>query len=123
MDKWKFTCVGCGEKEDVVCNNCKRNLFTGRKKGDYMWLECDHCKYENDQMSHACSFTPAFDSIDKYRPEEIHKQATTDFNANRDFFFNVGSEEHLNQSKFKNVFLPIIIFLILQISYVIYIWD
>ena len=33
MDKWKFTCVGCGEKEDVVCNNCKRNLFTGRKKG------------------------------------------------------------------------------------------
>jgi hypothetical protein len=106
MDRWKFTCVGCGTKMDVVCNNCESRLFTGLKQGDYMWLECDHCKYENDQMSHACSFTPAFDSIDKYRPEEIHKQATTDFNANRDFFFNVGSEKHLNH------FLPMIIFLI-----------
>ena len=106
MDKWKFTCVGCGEKEDVICNNCKRNLFTGRKKGDYMWLECDHCKYENDEMLHICSYTSAFDTIDKYRPEVIHKQAITDINANRDFFFNVGSEKHLNH------FLPMIIFLI-----------
>ena len=123
MDNWIYTCVGCGEKNDVECINCGRKLFKGRKKNDVRWLECVHCKYENDEMLHICSYTSAFDTIDKYRPEVIHKQAITDLNANRDFFFNVGSEEHLNQSKFKNVFLPIIIFLILQISYVIYIWD
>ena len=120
MDNWIYTCVGCGEKNDVECINCGRKLFKGRKKDDVRWLECVHCKYENDEMLHVCDFTPEFRGEfigDPYRPEVIHKQATTSINANRDFFYKVVYEENLNQSKrndsfLTNTFLPIIVFVL-----------
>jgi hypothetical protein len=118
MDNWIYTCVGCGEKNDVECINCGRKLFKGFKKGDVRWLECVHCKYENDEMLHVCDFTPRGTNWDGVpTPQIIHKQATTSINANRDFFYKVVYEENLNQSKrndsfLTNTFLPIIVFVL-----------
>jgi len=95
---WEYTCVGCGETNDVVCINCDRKLFESDQQsypsGDHLWLECAYCKHETISILHVCDFTPRGTNWEGVPiPQIIHKQATTDFSKNREFFYIVGGTD------------------------------
>ena len=121
MDRWKYTCVGCGNTLDVSCNNCGRELFKGRKKGDHKWLECVHCKEKNNDMLHICSYSPEFRGKyigDPYRPEVIHKRSRTDLNVNREFFFKVEGFKLTKVKMSDLIMLGIFVVIILMLWFV-----
>ena len=31
MNSWEYKCIGCGKKVPVVCTNCSRKEFKGKK--------------------------------------------------------------------------------------------
>ena len=81
---WEYTCVGCGETNDVVCKNCDRKLFESFTNK----LQCVHCKNEIQTIRHECSVSTTESGL-----ETIDKEANTNFDKNREFFYIVGGTD------------------------------
>lgn len=94
---WEYTCVGCGETNDVVCSNCDRKLFEIDQQdlsSDYQSLVCTYCKDQTFYILHVCDFTPRGTNWDGVpTPQIIHKSASTDFGKNREFFYIIGGAD------------------------------
>jgi hypothetical protein len=83
MAKWKYKCIGCGKKVPVVCTNCSRKEFKGKKNKNSLWFECSHCKERMDSFSHNC--------VSGSYIEKNDKTARTDLNLHRKNFFRSDS--------------------------------